>query len=202
MGRRYDQILQKMGVSFRSADAEFDGDVDGITKVIIATPTATHRHYIEFFNERKIEILCEKPVVKSVDEICALEKLVRVPFRWVCNWRFVYPSGIYYSDTCAIDYHNSRTGDDGLAWDCIQLIYLANNFHIKLDNKADSFRCTIDDFQVSLEDIEVSYERMIGYWISKPIMLWDMTDAVLATCKVQKYIEEALHGSPDSSAQR
>jgi hypothetical protein len=201
MGQRYEKILDKLEVDRRCVDIEFEKswDVKGIKKVIIATPTFSHRKYIEFFNGRGIEILCEKPICKDVETMCKLEQKIRVPFYMVCNWSFVNPCDILWPGSCTIEYENSRTGDDGLAWDCIQLIYLAKNFDLSLNNKAQAFKCAINGYPVSLADIERSYETMIRDWINCPSNLWNLNDAVLATWKVEKYIEEVSSGRTDSS---
>ena len=190
-GRRYRTILHKLGYGDKlvTADIEFEKtlDVRYIDCVIICTPTQTHYRYIKFFNEHNIDILCEKPLCTSSAEALQLQKDLQVDLRVVCNWSYVFNKRLE-PEKNKIFYRNGTSGSDGLAWDCIQLIYLAQDFHCDLGVGV-PWDIKINGKTVTPKMIEHSYIKMLADWLPRPELLWDISDAIHQICKVEAYLK-------------
>jgi hypothetical protein len=105
----------------------------------------------------------------------------------VCNWRYSNPNiGPPGTNTVYYNYHN--TGKDGLYWDTIQLIYLADLGQCTILNNSQKFSAAINAFTITQNDIEKSYELMLKDWLSGG-QLWDLEDALKATRKVVDYAD-------------
>lgn len=195
MGRRYYAILKHLGVEYvNREDPLFRGANKStqFSQVIVATPTESHFDLlwdlIENFNIRAI--LCEKPICKEPNKIQSLidhAAYYGVDVRMVCNWSFVKPNSRLKPECNFVDYDCYNTGKDGLAWDCIQLIYLANGMPT-LKTKSPTFKTFINRKGISLDDIANSYVRMIEAWLKDPALLWSLEDAKKATEKTLEYI--------------
>lgn len=193
-GARFCAILKYLGVEYEGVDIglHHGSYFKDYSHAIIATPTDTHLDYIEWCRIYGIRhILCEKPIDKNPDkikELINIEKETKI--NMVCNWKYALgnkPIGTY-----DIHYSNYNTGKDGVGWDCIQLIYLANT--LKIDTNTPYFFCQClpadnmgRDEVIELYDIEQSYITMIKHWLElddKKNDLWDLEDALKATNKV------------------
>lgn len=195
MGRRYCAILRHLGqevveadIGDRWTDLEFD-------KAIVATPTPGHAYDCLQLAMRKKSFLCEKPLStnpREIEDLILYCEANGVDGRMVCNWKFAgMPAGCsWLPGFHEVNYSNWRTGSDGTAWDCIQLIYLAKGGGIKIEVGAPCFRASIDYWHITLENIEQSYIKMVDYWLNKPSALWSLEDAKKATQKVLRYMEE------------
>ncbi len=186
IGSRYCAILDYLGVEYLGVDKKAWHLEQGFTHCIIATPTDTHVDRILAFDHIP-NILCEKPIEKEPAILKQLFKL-DTDIRMVCNWKYALNAEVGQYD---ISYSNYNTGKDGLGWDCIQLIYLANK--IELSTKTPYFWCEYGDKAVTLHEIEDSYVTMIRNWLELDGVkndLWDLQDALKATEKTLKWIEE------------
>lgn len=195
MGRRYCAILRSLNQEVVEADfgdrwkdMEFD-------KAIVATPTHHHVYDCLQLAMRRKSFLCEKPVSTSPREIADLILYCEangVDGRMVCNWKFAATPArcCWLPDAHEIKYANWRTGNDGTAWDCIQIIHLAQEGKVQIKTDLPYFAAEIDGVKISLGDIDNSYIRMIGYWLDTPQALWSLEEAKKATEKVLKYMEE------------
>jgi len=188
MGKRYRTVLARLGQKCLLADVEYERSLDTtyVDRVIITTPTQTHYRLVKFFATKGIPILCEKPVCTSVDEILQLQKDVHVDFRVVCNWSYVLDERLL-PEKNEIVYRNMTSGNDGLAWDCIQLIYLSDDYKCDLGVGV-PWDITINGVAITPKMIEDSYTKMMADWLTHPERLWGMQDAVRQTVKAEGYI--------------
>jgi hypothetical protein len=74
-----------------------------------------------------------------------------------------------------------KTGGDGLYWDCINVIGLANGL-VEINNTSPIWSCAINGKSLSLFDVDISYIHMIEDWLLRPFSNWDY--AVAAHKKV------------------
>lgn len=132
MGRRYEAIVKHLGHEVIGKDLEDQVGVQRFDKVIVATPTENHLEHCEELAEYNIPFLCEKPVSKDPKEI---DKLMGKQGYMVNNWAFVFPGIRLLPGNNNIEYDFYNTGKDGVEWDCIQTIYLANKISIKTDSR-------------------------------------------------------------------
>jgi hypothetical protein len=191
MGLRYRQVLRRLGQKFKQADIEWQKTLDtkDVDRVIIATPTDTHYALCKFFAAKGIATLCEKPVEKSYELVDALSKAYgSVRFNVVCNWSYVFDKRLVPESNDVI-YNNQISGSDGLIWDCIQLLYLSDNFKCQLKTGV-PWSITINGVSVTPKMIEDSYTKMIADWLKHPERLWGMQDVLNQTAKAEKYLKE------------
>ncbi len=186
MGRRYMAILKYLGVDALEKDlGDPFPDPDSFDRAIIASPTENHLDDIQEMVSFRRDYLCEKPISKDPSDI-DLVMSSSVDGRMVCNWAFVKPNGRLKPGCNFIDYDCYNTGKDGLAWDCIQLVYLAQGMPT-LKTKSPTFATYINRHGITLDDIAKSYVRMIKAWLQDPTQLWSLEDAKKATEKVIAY---------------
>jgi len=216
MGQRYCKILNRAGIEVLEYDLKISKDINlrasGAVGAIICTPTDTHLVYIEQLCELQVPFLCEKPVCLSVGDTERAWEFVQqagVNAHVVSNWRYTR-HGFMGWDTGSheINYKHFHSGNDGLLWDCCQLVYLAKDHRPTLSSEADQFSCTIDGEEISLLDIEESYSLMLMDWLrqfcGKHVSdnMWDFDDAVSMALAVQKRIkEEFAEASKETSTE-
>ena len=68
------------------------------------------------------------------------------------------------------NYFNS--GKDGLKWDCIQIIGMAEKKPL-LKNDSPTWTCLINGYEVERDSIDRSYIRMIEHWLENPRWNYD-----------------------------
>jgi hypothetical protein len=161
-------------------------------RYIIATPTGTHLDILSGIIEKygiagDLSILIEKPVTKRPELLGIVAKTKNKV--WMVN-QYAYAKngrGMYLHQRTGYDYFNS--GDDGLAWDCIQLIHLAKG-PIVLKNESPRRLCTINGNFVPLDMVDDLYVRMIKDFIGDNQVygkLWGPEDIIAAHEKVLAY---------------
>lgn len=217
MGSRYARILDRLHVPWHGIDITQQPwdytQMTKCTKAIICAPTA---HHFEWCMKIQIPFMCEKPISKYIENVemirdrCEKECL---DGRMVNNWEHAMLIGLQditgRGGNCVelgninFEYSCSNTGQDGLAWDCIQLIHLCGN--PRLSNRG-RFRAVLKwpmgdmwiDVKITREMIERSYEQMIKRWLGIEPGLgdaghgrggWDMTEAVEAHKEVLEWIK-------------
>ena len=165
MGRRYGAILRHLRVDYLGIDAgdeipartPFDG-------VILATPTSTHAELVRFYLRFGVPILVEKPLATSVKDAWETVDLAEEDG---VNLRMVNQYAELVSDDdegpSVYDYFNH--GRDGLAWDCISIVALANG-PVRLSEDSPVWRCSINGRRLCLADMDGAYIRMIDGWLS------------------------------------
>lgn len=169
MGRRYAAILDYLGVEwvgFDSRDGLKKPGAEGFDAVIYATPTVAHMSnildHLKFSPE--VPMLVEKPIDKSMPMITLLKQ------KWEANnfkimmvnqYRHLVSSN--RKEPTQYDYFKS--GGDGLAWDCINLIGLAQGT-ISLKNESPLWHCRINGNKIWNEMIDASYIENIKYFLN------------------------------------
>ena len=136
----------------------------GIDGVIIATPTLTHLDAIQIFDGYSpgIPILCEKPIAK-----CHLHwnhnLNVKMNVRMVNQYKYLSKP-----DTVGKTFYNFyKTGNDGLLWDCINIVGLSKG-ECEIKNDSPRWQCTINGHQIKQADMEQAYVDMIKDWVKNP----------------------------------
>lgn len=201
MGRRYVSIVKHLGLSPLVIDigGSFSGKID---KAIISTPTDTHIGILSQAKSRYY--LCEKPVDKDLGLIQITFDFIKrygIDFRLCCNWQFAINSVLsdhldaIVKGEAEIEYDCYNTGNDGTAWDCIQLIHLAGPKNITIKTESPIMRCLVKTkrnpkgYEVTTRDIEVSYVQMIQAWLKFPEQLWGIEESLQAHREVLEYIQ-------------
>lgn len=208
IGKRYQAIIKHLGfekdlipfdINHEVTAPYEDQDIsfvkymtEDISKVIIATPTPSHKRIIEaivehYKNEMMAQpaILCEKPICtnsREVDEL--LDKCEDIQmvlqysfFRWNesddtvsvgdpilnnLNW------GQHESHFSHFNFYNS--GNDLLPWDCIQIIGLhtgpLSDENIYIKNSLPLWDVIINNKRLSLDRMQYAYLCQIREWLS------------------------------------
>ena len=178
MARRYRACLNYLGIEHCGVDlGGFESgviaDCDGI---IIATPTENHIKMIDRYAAFKLPILCEKAISKVDFE------LPDINLQMVNQYEHCgpFPGGPTY-------YNCWNTGRDGLAWDCINIIGLADSMP-QIENTSPIWKCMINGKELSLNDVDNGYVKMIDSWVKNPKPNIDYIKK--AHQKVKDYINE------------
>lgn len=203
MGRRYSRLLPLMGVEPVKIDVALNDSPDlsaaDVVGAIIATPTACHLEMVEKCCDLGIHFLCEKPVVTSsqgTEEAERMEREANVVGYVVSNWAYTRDKSgdtVWEKKSHSVTYNNVRHGQDGLFWDCCQLIYLARDHSPTLLETAPFLDAEIDGQRIDVDDIELSYALMLRDWtrifygIHHRTKLWTMKDAVAMARAVDNF---------------
>lgn len=191
MGRRYQAILR-----YRDCETLIYDDIDAsqglleqyaeeCSAIIIATPTNTHLKLLRDLLKFKKPTLVEKPIAPSADaveKIYAEYEAARVPLQMVNQYAFIEQSYAY--DVTEYDFYNS--GKDGLAWDCINLIGLAQS-DVVLNRDSPYWRVILNGRRLNLQDVSDAYVTMISTWLQN-MNKSDGDYAVMAHRKVEEYL--------------
>jgi len=195
IGRRYHKILNQLEhhvivLDPATGDEHYQASVDlamsgNYDKAIICTPTDTHcKVFWKHIGWQK-PMLIEKPVDKRPEQIRLLKERaysLGVDVRMVCNYKYALKGAK------PIEWNYFKTGQDGLYWDLIQLIYINPDICIKQDGFI--WQVKTNEGAISYKDVEMSYYDMIMDFLYKPERLWDMNDAFRATQAVLRRIDE------------
>ena len=184
MAKRYRACLDYLGVKHCGEDIYTDPvdkveDCDGI---IIATPTERHISHLSMFADYDKPILVEKPI--SLKPFILNGGNVQMVNQYAhCG---PFPGGETYYDCW-------RTGNDGLAWDCINIIGLSDKMP-NLNNKSPIWKCMINGKELTLADIDLSYIKMIDSWTKNPVSNTDYINE--AHDKVRRFLEANNNRNP------
>ena len=170
MGKRYQAILRHLQFPFLVYDTCFMS-LDNILaqakrcdRIIIATPTDTHVRYLRELLPSGKPILCEKPITKNLDEIEALHEWCNEN-GYTYNMVMQYKEyGLNLSSGRLSEYNYFRHGNDGLVWDCMQIIALARG-PIILGEDSPEWRCVLNGRKLSIEFMDKAYVYMIAKWM-------------------------------------
>lgn len=173
MGKRYKAILKYLGRKFECVDPSIDkvncahltSDLvkysDGI---IVATPTDTHARVLTNLVGYgcQVPVLCEKPVSKDPYELVEIINL-GLNITTMMQYKFLDSP----SSNGETYYNYFRHGNDGLAWDCFQIIALARG---KITIKEDSpiWKCELNGKHLSLADMDGAYLSFVENWLKNP----------------------------------
>ncbi len=168
-GKRYQAILKSLGVEFGRLDAKYFDTACAIfelfTHFIIATPTETHAEIIRELLPLNKSILCEKPITKDIFEMRDLYEEIKrsnVSFSMVYQYRHLVLDGNFSGDS---SYNYFRHGNDGLTWDCLQIIGLGNGA-IDLSEKSPVWKCQINGEPLFIEEMDSAYVLEVQDWLN------------------------------------
>jgi len=189
IGSRYMAIIKYLGheaIGVDIKDGEYRMEDMDFDKAIVCTPTDTHFSPAYELAILKIPVLIEKPVSKQILEIKKIQEVTDQAWM-VNNWSMVFPDIQLLPGNNTIEYDYYHTGSDGLEWDAIQLVYLANK--LKIRTNAPFFDCRINGELVEINQLHHSYIRMIRAFIEgKYNNLWTLDQAIEANQKVEEYL--------------
>lgn len=173
MGQRYMYVLRALGHTVYGLDKEFsfteqahlvqksDNKIDGI---IIATPTPTHLDALMAFMDMEDikPILCEKPISTNPITLPLFDNISMVN-----QYKYLLSEKAMDSDKMSY-YNYFKTGKDSLAWDCINIIGLANG-PIAINNGSYKWNCIINGERIDFRRMDYSYYLMVKDWIKNPV---------------------------------
>lgn len=176
IGRRYQAVLRHLDIEhtcYDIVDHPLDVIEEGLlfncyTHIIIATPTNTHYGWLSWFNEYTTiaRILCEKPLSTSLQEVEVICNS-SLDLTMVCNYKYALKRSSRFAGRPATkntSYSFYNHGGDGLAWDCIQLIGLAEG-DIQLSEDTPIWECRINGYKILKDSIDYTYIDMIREWV-------------------------------------
>lgn len=175
MGKRYARIMDWCNIPYYGFDLHnMDQLPEKIAKcesMIVATPTDGHFEMLLHLKKYNLPILCEKPIAKDLDQ---LYKLLNsdIKLKMVNQYAYIAnrnkPVGATLSDPMAESWYDYfKSGGDGLYWDCINIIGLANNFPA-LSNESPIWKCRINNQDLNIAEIDYSYIAMVKDWKNNP----------------------------------
>lgn len=191
MGRRYQAVARYLGIDCSGCDIS-SSRVERIPPkdalVLIATPTERHLNdCFSYLASGEHDVLCEKPIVKTRDDLEKLKGINLDRLYMVNNYCYTYKDDInLYEDHTRYDYYMS--GKDGLVWDCIQLFGLAKG-PVFLNNTSPIWNCVINGKFLQRQIIDESYVAMIIDFFHERKHLWSGQKIIEIHEKVLKYIE-------------
>ncbi len=173
MGMRYQAVLAHLKEPFtpldstKNKESEIEKAVKESTRILIATPTKTHVEILRKYMPLKKPILCEKPVTKDIVEMIELHswaskqgysynmvmqyKRLDIPFKTPDRWS-------HYN------YFRPGKPEDGLAWNCMQTIALAQG-PVWISDKSPVWECTVNGRSLSLANMDQAYVDEIRLWL-------------------------------------
>jgi hypothetical protein len=195
MGKRYQAILKYLGHNPVCADLgtsnnELIDKAMGSGGVIIATPTHTHTDIIRLVAPTRKPILCEKPVCKDPEELRGVLELVQTfgtPFAMMMQYK-----ELAHRDTIGPSMYNYfRHGNDGLIWDCFQVIALARGT-VNLGEDSPVWACKINGKTLNLSHMDSAYISYVQKWLKNPDFhdhteIQRMHEKVAAAERMNKY---------------
>lgn len=175
MGRRYKAILRHLGHEVWGFDLpdfsehhelaeQVRFEAESSDAAIIATPTETHLDMIDFFRLRDRPMLCEKPISK---DLALLEKKLAMFSRKGAKLQMVsqYDYLLEDIDEGPTYYNYFKTGNDGLFWDCINVVKHAKG-KITLKNDSPIWQCWINGQKLNLGHMDQAYIEMVKDWLA------------------------------------
>jgi hypothetical protein len=207
MGRRYCSILEYLKQPYKVLDLDNMEQYPELAsichKFIIATPTDTHLEYIEQLLPFDCPILCEKPLSKDPRKLKeVLEPYEDPKLSMVVNYGYAFNLSVddtyryfekengHRTHVTSYDYYNS--GNDGLIWDCIQLVNLADG-PISLKNKSPVWEVMINGVPIKREVIDMSYVLMVSDFVTGHL-LQDKNPLIELHMDVEKMHEQYVQG--------
>lgn len=168
MGRRYSAVLSYLrepyyAVDRESSPAAIKSFASRASRILICTPTETHLGIIKRLMTLGKPILCEKPICKNLDDLNELMSSVR-HFGTKLNMVMQYTELVSSNGAGDSEYDYFRHGNDGLAWDCLQIIALAKG-HLSLREDSPVWKCKINGQTLDLSSMDMAYVNHIRRWI-------------------------------------
>lgn len=169
MGRRYSAILTHLGISHDGVDIQTPPDekilaVSKADQIIIATPTDTHEDFIRLAVRHRKRVLCEKPLLTDMTKLDSLMEECREENAKL-SMIFQYEEMVHRNMRGASYYNYYKHGNDGIFWDCIQIIGLAKN-EVTLHETSPIWKCKINGFQLDIGYMDLAYVLFIKKWLA------------------------------------
>ncbi len=208
MGKRYQAILRylkskALDIMYSTYDIKVNKDfpnIDFYTHIILCTPTDTHENYIfKHLLNFKGAIMCEKPMFKNILSFNELENRdIEMMFQYAYlvdpdpTENFNQNNFVFGKTKKTSFYDYFRTGNDGLAWDCLQIIALHNGNVCDLDLSDTSpiWRCNINGKKLYIDEMDFAYIRAIEAWLEGKRFDKDLLK--LAHLKVERFLSENI----------
>jgi hypothetical protein len=193
MASRYKAIFEIMNIDVVVWDIGIKPDVSGVDGFLVTTPTPIHYEVLQEIIPFRKPILCEKPVVKTMLELAEIRKRCEAcgtPFQVVMQYCWLVDP--LHVGESRYDYF--RHGNDGLVWDCFQIIALAKG-EVTLSEKSPIWDCVINGHRLNLSAMDFAYIEMIRAWTERPnSQPWDF----IIEChqKVLNYAEKHTNSNP------
>lgn len=176
MGQRYTTILDHlqqewMGLDVANGPLEKGTISEAMERCdgcIVATPTDAHVSNLLALVDSHKPVLCEKPICKDLDTLELVLRLYnerKTPLTMVLQYEELlnkFSKGISY-------YNYFRTGKDGLYWDCVQIIGLAND-EVEVKNTSPIWKCQINGQWLSIQDMDRAYINNVQRFLSGEYM--------------------------------
>jgi hypothetical protein len=199
MGKRYSAILTSLGIEWEGFDVGDTVDKN-LNYYLIATPTGTHTKILGSLGheDKRQYFMIEKPVctltsVTPQRELMPVRSAIdRGNFVCMVNQYAYYPGVMSASGDTFYDFYNS--GNDGLGWDCIQIIHLAGG-RIRLGNQSPVWHCSINGIELNRQELDRCYVRMITDFLSDRKNLWEWNDIRNAHEKTWKWQKDHDRGA-------
>lgn len=165
-------ILKNMNVKCFGVDKEFTKrDIirasANFDRFILCTPTNTHAVLLRDLIPLRKPILCEKPVTKDLEELQEILDLAQkhqTPFTVVMQYQELLNNNTYGQSY----YDYFRTGNDGLIWDCFQIIALSK-LTPSINNLSPIWKCSINGQTLSIADMDSAYVGFVSKWLRDSI---------------------------------
>lgn len=189
MGKRYEHILKFLGKDYKGIDKETGkGALLNLSEqadhIILATPTSTHYALLKYIAPAtRARVLCEKPVVPDIDmlrQVLDLDMDLSVMMQYMC---------LDDPDSEGDSYYNYfRHGNDGLVWDCYQIIALARG-KVMVDETSAVWTCKLNGKDLSLNQMDGAYIQYLSEWLDghKPLTKMQILEHHI---KVKDYYEQ------------
>ena len=170
MGIRYQTIFEWLSLPYWAIDKEYGRDqmlsmADRADSIIVCTPTITHGDLLRDLIPLGKPLLCEKPISKDMDELNELLTMAKrksAPFNMVMQYEELLNDQGRSSNAMS-EYNYFRHGNDGLVFDCLQIIALAKA-EVWLNDNSPVWTCTINGQKLNLSDMDGAYIKMIKKW--------------------------------------
>lgn len=183
MGRRYKAILSYLGQPYECHDPKLRGfgvyPSKSHDRFIVATPTDTHLEWVLRLDSYGKPILCEKPLSTNLLEVAEILRC-KSPISMMLQY------GVLVSpkDFGPTHYNYYHTGNDGLAWDCFQIIALAKG-KLSLGNTSPVWECMINGAKIDRSTMDQAYVDAVRNWLNG--FLLDRSDLLDWHKKVKEF---------------
>ncbi|MCB1198524.1 MAG: Gfo/Idh/MocA family oxidoreductase, partial [Deltaproteobacteria bacterium] len=170
IGKRYQAVIRHLGLALfcKDLDVEDAIEMSKIDRIIIATPTPTHKELILIYAKEKKPLLCEKPMMLSMD----YTEIENIPNLYmVCNYKYVIPTG------AKIFYNYFHAGNEDFASNFAQPLYIDPEASIAQTSPIFDLQYTFhgEHHKVTTEMLQQSYVKMIEDFENVNFdMLWNL----------------------------
>lgn len=165
MGKRYCLILERYCncevLRLDYGNPVKFADLNSCDGFIIATPTNTHIELIKFLIPYKKPILCEKPITKYLMELKTLISIEGLDLSMINQYEFLD----YNLAKGHTSYNYFKTGNDGLLWDCINIIGTARSSY-DVSNTSLIWKCQLNGETLDLSAMDQAYIDNITAWVN------------------------------------